>query len=741
MFIFAVGNGLQAHADGSFHVTNQLDINPLETILSLLYVFINQLIFLSFMKKFFVLLIAAVVAFGASAGVNNKIAKDVKVNVKELKAMDRQSMMFKKGDAKVMPSIQLNAFESFITKSNHALKDGDTYVWDFEDEAQMNDWVVLDEDGDGYNWEYINDASMKTHSGTGLVSSASYDNPTYTALYPDNWLVSPWLPLHGKLGFYACGQDASYASEVFGVYIYTSANSEWVQIGQDITVTGTMKAYAFDLSEYEGLEGSIAIVHHNVTDMFRLNVDDITIGEFEAEPEPETPTVITEIPEGCQVYTYYRNSATIYSGWFGISATITDGKLSVQVAGNAVVNILTDGEPANYRHEGAATTLTFTPRKGEHIRGVKVYNVATIPARNEAGYYVVSANDGAALMLLLEMAQDGDKIFLLNGTYDLGHMTLTPINAQISLIGQSMDGVLIQNHPLTSGMNNAETLVLKADNIYMQDLSIRCDVSYPTSIAHGVGIAVQVQGDKSIFKHVSLQGNQDTYYSNGSATQRGWFGDGRIEGTVDYICGGGDIWFENVLLYNNDRKNDDVIIAPATESATQYGYVFNRCMIDGVTGQAGRWHLGRGWKNSPAGTWLNTTCRIAPSKQGYTHMNAGLKVRFHEYNTQRVDGTIFVAHNLDGLGYAADSDPIYLDGVCVYTYENVVLGADNWDAAAIAAQVTANPAAIDVDAAYLVEENGAFVAVVKGSELNAHYKGKTIRQANSRGGFGKAVRY
>ena len=127
------------------------------------------------------------------------------------------------------------------------------------------------------------------------------------------------------------------------------------------------------------------------------------------------------------------------------------------------------------------------------------------------------------------------------------------------------DGVLIVNHPLASGMNNAETLVLKADNIYMQDLGIRCDVSYPTSMAHGVGIAVQVQGDKSIFQHVSLQGNQDTYYSNGAATQRGWFGDGRIEGTVDYICGGGDIWFENVLLYNNDRKNDDVIIAPATE--------------------------------------------------------------------------------------------------------------------------------------------------------------------------------
>ena len=420
--------------------------------------------------------------------------------------------------------------------------------------------------------------------------------------------------------------------------------------------------------------------------------------------------------------------------------TVTNGSIAVQVAGNAVVTILTDGKPRTYRHEGAATTLKFKPKKGEHVREVKVYNVATIPTKNKSGYYVISPNDGAGLLYVLDIAQDGDRIFLPDGTYDLGHETLTPIRAQISLIGQSTDGVLIVNHPLYSGMNYAETLVLQADNIYMQDLTIRCDVSYPTSIAHGVGIAVQVQGDKSIFKHVNLQGNQDTYYSNGAATQRGYYEDGRIEGTVDFICGGGDIWFENVQLYLNDRKNDDVIIAPATQPATRYGYVFNRCTIDGAAGQAGRWHLGRGWQHSPAGTWLNTTCKIAPSAQGYTHMNAGLVVRFHEYNTRMENGVAITGHSIDGLNYAATSDAIYID-TKAYTYDNVIKGKDNWDAAAIAEQVKANPQAIDKKAAYLVEDNGTFVAIVKGSQLTAKYKGKTIRQANSRGGFGEAVIY
>ena len=71
----------------------------------------------------------------------------------------------------------------------------------------------------------------------------------------------------------------------------------------------------------------------------------------------------------------------------------------------------------------------------------------------------------------------------------------------------------------------------------------------------------------------------------------------------------------------------------------------------------------------------------------------------------------------------------------------MVKGSDNWDAAAIAAQVTANPKAIDADAAYLVENDGAFVAIVKGAELKAAHKGKTIRKANGRGGFGEAAEY
>lgn len=343
------------------------------------------------------------------------------------------------------------------------------------------------------------------------------------------------------------------------------------------------------------------------------------------------------------------------------------------------------------------------------------------------------------------------KIFLKNATYDIGTNIKTEVKgAYVSLIGESRNGVLIVNHPVAAGMNNTETLYTTGTDIYLQDIQIRCDVSYSNSVASGVGVAIQVRGDKSIFKNVDLQGNQDTYLSSGNASQRGYFVDGRIEGTVDYICGGGNIWFENTLLYNNKRSNGDVIAAPSTSGDTAYGYVFYNCTVDGdASTQANKWNFARGWKDCAAATWINTKCLINPSAQGYTNMTSGLAVRFHEYNTTNANGVAITGHNLNGLGYSSSSDAIYLSSIGKYTYDNVVKGSDNWDAAAIASQV--KPVDVSINGttltwsgsapAYLIEDANGFVAITTEKTYNvSNAKGTyTVRAANGRGGFGTAV--
>ena len=163
-------------------------------------------------------------------------------------------------------------------------RDG-VYTWDFEDEAQLDNWMALDNDNDGYNWQYFNNTGLETgrmtaHSGEGLVASASYDNDSYTALTPDNWLISPVVDLGGALTFWACGQDASYAAEVFGVYVCVGDPeniNDFVQVGPDMTATGEYELYEYDLSAFAGQQGCFAIRHYNVTDQFWLNVDDVTL--------------------------------------------------------------------------------------------------------------------------------------------------------------------------------------------------------------------------------------------------------------------------------------------------------------------------------------------------------------------------------------------------------------------------------------------------------------------------------
>lgn len=169
-----------------------------------------------------------------------------------------------------------------------------TLVWDFEQESDFTDWKNYDVDGDGYKWKWDYDETdpFTTHSGYGILLSESYHQTSSsgTALTPNNWLVSPEVTLGGKLSLWACSQD-SRNPEVFGVYVCNatsySTTGDFVQLGSDITTTGTMTEYTFDLSQFEG-QGYIAIVHHNVTDQFILNIDDISItGQSSDEPAVE----------------------------------------------------------------------------------------------------------------------------------------------------------------------------------------------------------------------------------------------------------------------------------------------------------------------------------------------------------------------------------------------------------------------------------------------------------------------
>ncbi len=158
------------------------------------------------------------------------------------------------------------------------------YFWDFEDETELS-WTSEDADGDGFGWFIWDPISLYYDPGDGVrlfgtkcATSASYND--YGALTPDDWMISPLVTLHKNFSFWAAGQDPDYADEVFAVYVKTEDSGEFVKISDDITATYPIQQYTFDLSEYEGMKGYVAFRHYNCYDMFRLNIDNVLIGEM-----------------------------------------------------------------------------------------------------------------------------------------------------------------------------------------------------------------------------------------------------------------------------------------------------------------------------------------------------------------------------------------------------------------------------------------------------------------------------
>jgi len=270
------------------------------------------------MKKLLFLLLSMAV-LSASAGI---VGSPIQNKVIKNSAPKSKVQLVTRANGLVVPSTPI-PFNGWDKQFSRVMRSSEAITWDFEDADQFAEFQALDNDGDGFNWQYYNNAGltsgiMTAHGGDGLIASASYDKESSTALTPDNWLVSPQVTLGGVLSFWACGQDASWAAEKFAVYVCVGTPSgpdSFTQVAGDFTATGDYVEYEIDLSAYQGQVGCFAIVHHNITDMFFLNVDDITIDVGAvALPYPVVPTGLTVDPDATTANVVWDNDEAA-SNW------------------------------------------------------------------------------------------------------------------------------------------------------------------------------------------------------------------------------------------------------------------------------------------------------------------------------------------------------------------------------------------------------------------------------------------
>ena len=245
----------------------------------------------------------------------------------------------------------------------------------------------------------------------------------------------------------------------------------------------------------------------------------------------------------------------------------------------------------------------------------------------------------------LNADESAERLYVLipNGYYDLGERVLTRITGhQIAFIGQSMSGTIIRNCPdfRNEGIGKTAVLQNRGTNNYFQDLTLRNAMDYYSCGAAGRAVTLHDKGTRTICNRVCLLSYQDTYYSDGEQCQH-YFQDAEIHGTVDFICGAGDVWFERCRIVTEKRDldgaNRNVIAAPRT-SLTQWGYIFNRCTIENVVSP---FHYARGWHTTPHCIWLYTTL-LTPEKLNKTRFDEhGLRTTqndFKEYGTMDAGG-------------------------------------------------------------------------------------------------------
>lgn len=450
----------------------------------------------------------------------------------------------------------------------------------------------------------------------------------------------------------------------------------------------------------------------------------------------------------------------------GTTALLGDKTLQPVVSGKTITFAYT-GLDYNSEYTFSLGANTVSDLAGNTLTSPVSIRFTTMskPTVTKKNFDFIVGRDGdfkAALTAAKTASSTGSRfyIFFPDGQYNLGETTgdknqMTSVSiSNVSYIGQSAEGVILYNKSIQESINSTATLYLtsSSNNIYMQDLSLMNKMDYRTGSLKGRGVALWDQGNKNIFKNIKLLSNQDTYYTGSS---RSYHENTEIHGTVDFICGGGDIFFNECLIYLEERSGN-CITAPATGSS--WGYVFSNCTIDGFDINNNSYRLGRSWNNAPKCVYLNTTMKLLPTAEAWGDPMTVVPSVFAEYNSMTSGGAQVNLSNRRTT-YVKDATTVQLNPVLTkeqadqYTIENVLGGSDAWQPKLSTEQISAPVITCEgstlkwADNNYVlcwgVFKDGQFVEFVTTNSYlipaaTANNSVFTVRAANEMGGLGVA---
>ena len=160
---------------------------------------------------------------------------------------------------------------------------------DFTDPNVINVcWNLIDKDGDGNNWAWK--SYNEAYGGYKVISSNSWTSSG--VLTPDNWIISHQIDLTSfstseeiNLSWKVRGEYAAFSHEYYTIYAATGNGtsdfeSSPVQRGEYADLVGgdgNFVTRSLDISELAGNIVYIAFRHHDSTNQYNINIDDVSV--------------------------------------------------------------------------------------------------------------------------------------------------------------------------------------------------------------------------------------------------------------------------------------------------------------------------------------------------------------------------------------------------------------------------------------------------------------------------------
>ncbi|WP_228113592.1 Ig-like domain-containing protein [Segatella copri] len=637
---------------------------------------------------------------------------------------------------------------------------------DFAAEDNDVDQLILrDADGNTYTWL---DKSNSAGGYEGKNAAVNWTSKKTKALGETYWQT--------KVNATAFTDIKVKSSMLYNYNAYETYNVEYSLNGTDWTKVGAIKmaeAKAWKDGEFtlpsdannkaevyiRWIADKTSSIKGATGDNDGISITNIYItGTAQLVNDGKAPVLVSTIP---------AEGATNASANGKIVLTF-DEKVKLTDKANATLGTqkiegVVSGKTITFAYKGLnyATAYTFTLAAGSVAdltdnatdqAIVLNFTTKTKPAVTKALYDFIVPNDGDFKAALAAAAKRTDtskrfRIFIKQGDYKIpadeksevkgsdGKTYANPTTymntPNVSIIGESMDNTSITNTVpavecdngfgkanVLEGIGKGDVLSLEsgAVNTYFQDIKMYSSMGDKK----GRDIVLNDKSNKTICKNVNLWAYQDTYVSN-NQKGRFYFEGGILRGNTDFLCGKGDVYYNNVDLL---MCGTGYLAVPS--QPTQYGYIFKDCTIkDGSsTGINGKYKLGRPWgKGTPIALFIDTKMEVIPTAAGWDEMSGGYPKRFAEYNSTTATGSavdlsgrklVYDAYDAKvGDNYTnrrnetAGSPVLTAEEAASYSIETVMGGDDDWDPTAATEQASA-PSNVKLNGTTLAWDNNDY---------------------------------